>query len=191
MRLLSRKAFTLIEVLTVIAIIGILASLAVAMAVKALDRTRDANRVNNIQEIRNALEVFYNDNGYYPASGACGATVPNAAWCNSIESLNASGQWIRTNTDSLAAYLPNTPVDPANIHSFPGGGFSFYRGAYYYFAGGYGSVTPSSQWYMLVYTLDLYPNPAELLDGISAPDGTHFDYGNDNNGIITVGNNRQ
>lgn len=64
-----KKAFTLIELLIVIAIIAILAAiLFVSIGNQPLLRARDAQRVSTLQNLRTALAVYYTNNDVYPAS---------------------------------------------------------------------------------------------------------------------------
>ncbi|MBX4192073.1 prepilin-type N-terminal cleavage/methylation domain-containing protein [Candidatus Parcubacteria bacterium] len=60
------RGFTLIELLVVIAIIGILASVIIANVSGSKSKGRDAKRVADIKNIQVALELYYNDNGFYP-----------------------------------------------------------------------------------------------------------------------------
>ncbi|OGF61953.1 hypothetical protein A2926_00535 [Candidatus Giovannonibacteria bacterium RIFCSPLOWO2_01_FULL_44_40] len=63
-----RRGFTLIELLVVIAIIGILASLALASFNSARLKSRDARRVADINQIKVALELYFDANAnIYPA----------------------------------------------------------------------------------------------------------------------------
>ena len=64
----NKLAFTLIELLVVIAIIGILSTLAVVSLTNARQSARDAKRVADIKQIQTALELYYQDNGEYPAT---------------------------------------------------------------------------------------------------------------------------
>ena len=74
-----KKAFTLIELLIVIAIIGILAAiLFVSIGQSPLQGSRDAKRVSDMQAFGTALSLYYADNNRYPtadtevaASGVC------------------------------------------------------------------------------------------------------------------------
>lgn len=74
-----RRGFTLIEVLTVITIIGILASLGAYVYTSALGRSRDSQRISDMQFIRNGLEQFYLDNRSYPVYQGTD-TLPEATW---------------------------------------------------------------------------------------------------------------
>ncbi len=64
----NQKGFTLIELLVVIAIIGLLASVILLALNSARAKSRDAKRVADVRQLSNALELFYNDAGGYPAS---------------------------------------------------------------------------------------------------------------------------
>jgi prepilin-type N-terminal cleavage/methylation domain-containing protein len=63
----ARKGFTLLEILVVIAIIGILASIIIFAIDKAKQSSRDAQRLSDMREVSGALELYYSDNGQYPA----------------------------------------------------------------------------------------------------------------------------
>lgn len=60
------KGFTLIELLVVVAIIGILSSVVLASLNSARMKARDTKRMTNLTQIWTALEMYYNDHGYYP-----------------------------------------------------------------------------------------------------------------------------
>lgn len=47
----KRKAFTLIELLSVMVVVGILATIVSISAIEMLEQSRDANRLANAQEI--------------------------------------------------------------------------------------------------------------------------------------------
>lgn len=62
----KRKAFTLVELLVVVAIIGILASLIILNLMKAKSASRDARRAGDISMIKKAVEAYFVENTKYP-----------------------------------------------------------------------------------------------------------------------------
>lgn len=58
--------FTLIELMVVISIIGVLTSAIGGNYLTSRIRARDSERKNALVQIRNALEIYFNDHGYYP-----------------------------------------------------------------------------------------------------------------------------
>ena len=175
----KNHGFTLIELLVVIAIIGLVSSTALASLRSARSKARDARRIAAIRQLMTALELYYDKNGRYPFSGGgCGATSPNSGWCNSVQSLSG-GHWIRDDgaANVLSPFMPVEPTDPLqggspNWTPLNGGTFFYYS---------------SGQWYMIVFGLENYPHPFEQQDGVKACEGTVYHYGNNSNGLITIG----
>jgi prepilin-type N-terminal cleavage/methylation domain-containing protein len=67
MRLLkTKKGFTLIELMIVIAIISVLAVTLVPQLTGAQARSRDAGRVSSLKNITAVLETYYSDEGMFP-----------------------------------------------------------------------------------------------------------------------------
>jgi len=63
-----KKAFTLVEIITVLAVISLLLISAVVAAPKQLVKARDSIRKNNIRRIVSAIEEVYQDTNCYPNS---------------------------------------------------------------------------------------------------------------------------
>lgn len=61
-----KKAFTLIELLIVVAIIAILAAIAVPNFLEAQTRAKVSRAVSDMRTVATALEVYYIDNNKYP-----------------------------------------------------------------------------------------------------------------------------
>ncbi len=79
----------MVELLVVIAIIGILSTLLLLQLNVARQKARDAKRVADVNQIRSALELYYDDNGYYLEN-------------NTMAVLTAG----------LGKYLTRVPTDP-------------------------------------------------------------------------------
>jgi type II secretion system protein G len=66
---MNQKGFTLIELLVVIAIIGLLASIVLVSLNSARSKARDTKRTADIEQVKIALELYYDDHGHYVSSG--------------------------------------------------------------------------------------------------------------------------
>src|SRR3989344_820760 len=64
------KGFTLMELLVVIGVISVLASIVVLSLGTARAKARDTRRLANLNELRTALEIFYDEYGVYPCGDA-------------------------------------------------------------------------------------------------------------------------
>ena len=73
--MVKKKGFTLIELLVVVAIIGLLATLSIVALNTARAKARDAKRVGDMKQVQTALELYFSDNGSYPASITFGSPI--------------------------------------------------------------------------------------------------------------------
>lgn len=108
----QQNGFTLVEILVVIAIISILAAVVVSSLNKTKGRTDDMRRRSDLVQIRNALMMYYEDNGAYPI-------MP---YWNGIGSSACGGPGTGT-ASGASAYIPNLipkywvqqlPTDPSS-----------------------------------------------------------------------------
>lgn len=134
----TRRAFTLIELLTVISIIGILAAILIPTIQTALTRARLATCTANLHSIGAAFQVYTQDNhGYLPApeQGGTGALANplGGTWQlelvtyleGQIQSSQGSATVLKwpdalTDPEYLAiqgGVLPS-PLDPSSPHGF-------------------------------------------------------------------------
>lgn len=62
----KREGFTLLETLVVVAVIVVIATMAITFFNSVRIAGRDSKRVADMSALKNALELFYTDNKYYP-----------------------------------------------------------------------------------------------------------------------------
>jgi general secretion pathway protein G len=107
----SERAFTLIELLIVVAIIAILAAIAVPNFLEAQTRSKVARVRADLRTVATALEAYRVDNGDYPPSrGALMETDP-------VHAFNGYGQRCRSGfrTISLRLSTPTAYLTQASI----------------------------------------------------------------------------
>jgi prepilin-type N-terminal cleavage/methylation domain-containing protein len=103
-----RSGFTLGELLIVLGIISILLTTILIGYNNVLRRSRDTQRLVDMQNIKQALEMFYQDNGHYPGP------VDNPS-CPSGTSISLVFNYIGINgciDHLLAEYMEDVPHDP-------------------------------------------------------------------------------
>ncbi len=66
---ISKKGFTLIEMLVVVLIIGILAGIALPQYTKTVEKTRLAEALLTANALQKAIDMYILQNGYYSPSG--------------------------------------------------------------------------------------------------------------------------
>ena len=103
---MNNKGFTLIELLVVIAIIGLLSTTVMTSLNSARKKGRDARRQADMVQLRQALEMYYDDNGVYPSTGG-------QWWGISANGGRRSTSGSNAYIPGLAPkYIPVLPIDP-------------------------------------------------------------------------------
>ncbi|QQG50305.1 MAG: prepilin-type N-terminal cleavage/methylation domain-containing protein [Candidatus Berkelbacteria bacterium] len=111
MRSTLRRGFTLVEVLTVVSIIGILVTITTYMYNSSLVRSRDYQRITDLQLIKNGLEQYYLENRHYPPITANPRGLFIARW--QLEKIGGSGCPPYGDKEFLApVYVTTIPQDP-------------------------------------------------------------------------------
>ncbi len=106
------KGFTLIELLVVVAIISLLSSVVLSSLNSARMKARDAKRLSDLHQMRIALNLYYNANGFYPD-----CPVSKGSWESST-----SATWNTTDclvTALRPTYMSQLPIDPKNNATSP------------------------------------------------------------------------
>lgn len=108
-----KKGFTLIELLVAFAIIGVLASIVVFSSNSALKRSRDAQRKSDLKNIADAFELFYNDHGVYPLSGAY-SLITACPYDSQVPQNSTNCVWGEgiMSDDRGTVYMTQLPKDP-------------------------------------------------------------------------------
>ncbi len=169
-----RRGFTLLELLVVIAIIGLLSSVVLASVNSARAKARDTLRLQHIQQIKNALELYRTANGAYPSSLGCGGVAPNNAWCNTNNPASY------TNWQTMMQPYIQLPHDPSETPSGTWANDASPAGySYAYYSNNTAALNgcAGGQYYWLIYNREIYPGTH---GGITMCDGFTQTYTNSN-----------
>lgn len=139
------RGFTIVELLIVIVVIGVLAAITIVAYSQVQASARDSSRKSAVATIIKALDMYYTDNGRYPASS--GSTVINASWATTAD---ASWSNLETALRPYAAKLPAEPKPTTGVAGMSVGGYNF---DYYANSGSYCGAG-DGQMYLLVYKLE-------------------------------------
>jgi len=114
-----KNGFTLIELLVVIAIIAVLIAFAVTNYLGARQRAKDVKKKSELQELKTALRLYYNDFSSYPPDttandiDGCGNATPAVASCNSGEFAAGTSVYMKLLPQASDYVWHYQPVVPA------------------------------------------------------------------------------
>src|ERR1035437_8618850 len=104
----NRPGFTLVELLIVIIVIAVLAAIAIPKFVNSSARSKEASLHADLKLVRDAIELYHNDTGYYPALLTDLSAI--AAPANGKDSLGATQPITAANWKGpYVATMPNDP----------------------------------------------------------------------------------
>jgi len=104
----KNKGFTLIELMVVVSIIGFLATASLVVFNSARIKSRDAQRIANLKQIQTAVEMYYNEYGYYPKHDG---GISQYGYAFSDWGSHCGGWWCNLET-LLVPYISPLPRDP-------------------------------------------------------------------------------
>lgn len=112
----ARKGFTLVELMIVIAIIGILAAVLYPSLMGYLERTRDTNRQQAMNQVGTALGTYFADMNAYPThgSGKCLDDIKDQ-----LEGKDKAVQYLKT--------LPKDPKAASNKLENCASGYAYFN----------------------------------------------------------------
>ena len=111
MKAMSRKGFTLIEILIVVIILGILAAIVIPQFSSATDDTRKASMLSSLKSLRTQVALFQMEHRDVPPS-TTDATFWGQMTQTSNEDGTASGDRVRTATNAFGPYFENKVTNP-------------------------------------------------------------------------------
>lgn len=97
-----RNGFTLVEILVVLSIIAVMMAAAIVSYSSVTKKSRDAKRKSDMEQVRQALEMYRADNLTYPTCG-----------------VGAQAVSCLTGASGFSTYLSTAPTDPkASVTGF-------------------------------------------------------------------------
>lgn len=109
-----RRGFTLMELLIVIIVIAVLAAIALPKFINSGTRSKEASLKSDLKIYRNAVGLFLNDTGAYPANLA--ALAATSAPASGLDAAGAAKTIVAT--DWKGPYIDAIMTDPVSGNAF-------------------------------------------------------------------------
>ncbi|MES3031046.1 MAG: type II secretion system protein [Patescibacteria group bacterium] len=138
----SSRGFTLLELLVVISIIAMLSSIVAASLRPARDKSVDTALIEELVQMRNALELYRDTVGSYPVPPAggvsvingAGPVVPGASFAIFSGTAIVCGSPVYTPANTLPGlvptYIPKTPSSNARCYKYASDGKDYHLKAW-------------------------------------------------------------
>ncbi len=110
------KGFTLVELLVVISIIGILTTLLMVNFVGTREKANDSKKVQDLNSIKNALRMYYNDNQSYPTGTNCFDCLNTAIGSSYLPNISSIG-YTYSQLDSGDGFILTVPLESGSNNS--------------------------------------------------------------------------
>ncbi len=141
---LGESGFTLIELLIVIAIIGVMTTIVITSLSNSRAKGRDARRISDIRQLRNAIELYRTNNDFAPAGAGAldgGVALQALVTSNLISSISSDpnrtgseGYYYKNNNVAGAEVSADSNTHTYAIRFYMERGTSFGAGSTYYCA---------------------------------------------------------
>ena len=131
----NQSGWTLLELMVVIVIIGLFASILLVNLTVARNKARDANRIEEIQQVQKVLEIYFLSYGKYPDGDGDG--------CGNWDIGNTTYPFL--NVPGMNTFFGNGPAPVDTWQTSNCDGFMYYR----YPPGSYGCPVSRGAFYVL------------------------------------------
>lgn len=100
--IINKKAFSLVEMITVLVIIGLIAAIVSVSATSFRQKSRDVERLSDVKEMQSALELYRLNEGSYPSGLNFGGALNGSTSSSTVYMANVPNNPTITNTNACS-----------------------------------------------------------------------------------------